>query len=444
MSEEKKVSRRGWIKYAGAGVVVVAAAAGAGYYATQPKPTPTTPTPTTPTPTPSPGGKKLKVKIGGTKPFTGPDALIGKSEGDGNRLWVKHVNEAGGIKGGDGNIYEVELILYNDEQKPENVPRLYEKLIVEDKVDFLFGPVWGPLGMATVPVVEKYKKFEVYGTCAFDPKAYKDWRYIVHTITNGPEYMANIIDMIITRILPNDPEAKKLAITHGDDAFRATAGSYGYEYAKKSGKFDIVFYESYSISATDLTPMLTKVKAAKPTIYLNAGVYTDAVMLIRQMKELDLNVKLVWAGTGTVFPRFYEELGKLAEGTVTCTQWEKGMVFKPDFGPTHDQFLSAFEKEYNYTPDYHAATGYQQGLILQRAMELSKDPLNSDAVRKAAGEMEFTSFYGKYKVDPITGWQIGHKMGVVQWQNGQKVVVWPMEANPKDLVYPMKKWSEKV
>ncbi|MEM2106494.1 MAG: hypothetical protein QXV46_01625, partial [Candidatus Bathyarchaeia archaeon] len=55
---EGKVSRRGWIKYAGAGVVVVAAAAGAGYYATQPKPTPTptvtTPTPTTPTPTPTP------------------------------------------------------------------------------------------------------------------------------------------------------------------------------------------------------------------------------------------------------------------------------------------------------------------------------------------------------------------------------------------------------
>ncbi|MGQ9543508.1 MAG: ABC transporter substrate-binding protein [Candidatus Bathyarchaeia archaeon] len=66
MSEERKVSRRGWIKYAGAGVVVVAAAAaGAGYYATQPTPKPTTPTPTpttpTPTPTTTPTAKVLKV-----------------------------------------------------------------------------------------------------------------------------------------------------------------------------------------------------------------------------------------------------------------------------------------------------------------------------------------------------------------------------------------------
>jgi hypothetical protein len=75
-------------------------------------------------------------------------------------------------------------------------------------------------------------------------------------------------------------------------------------------------------------------------------------------------------------------------------------------------------------------------------MELCDDPLNSDAMRKVAGEMEMTTFYGKYKVDPVTGWQTGHKMGVVQWQNGQKAVVWPMEANPGELWYPLPPWSE--
>ena len=150
---EEKLSRRKYLKYAGAAVAVGAVAA-AGYGISQyyPQPTPTTTTPT--------AGKK-KVKIGGTKPFVGKDALAGISEGNANKLWAKMVNEAGGIKAGDGNTYEVELTLYNDEQKPENVPRLYEKLITEDEVDFLFGPVWGPLGMATVPIVEKYKKFEV-------------------------------------------------------------------------------------------------------------------------------------------------------------------------------------------------------------------------------------------------------------------------------------------
>jgi branched-chain amino acid transport system substrate-binding protein len=440
---EEKLSRRKYLKYAGAAVAVGAVAA-AGYgisqYYQQPTPTTTTPTTTTPATTPTSG--KRKVKIGGTKPFVGKDALAGISEGNANKLWAKMVNEAGGIKAGDGNTYEVELILYNDEQKPENVPRLFEKLITEDKVDFLFGPVWGPLGMATVPIVEKYKKFEVYGTSAFDPRDYRDWKYIVHTITNGPGYMAAILDMIWERVVPNDPDAKNIAITHGDDAFRMTAGSYGKEYADEKG-FNVVFYDTYHSDTTDLTPLLTRAKAANPHLYLNAGVYGDAILLMKQMKELDFNVSLIWAGTGTVFPKFYESLGNYAEGAVTCTQWEKGIVYDHDFGPSHDEFLNAYEQEYGERPDYHAGTGYQQGLVVQKAMEMSDDPLSSESIRKIAGEMEMTTFFGKYKVDPVTGWQIGHKMGVVQWQNGDKIVVWPMEAGAQELWYPLKKWSER-
>ncbi|WP_455278076.1 ABC transporter substrate-binding protein, partial [[Eubacterium] cellulosolvens] len=194
---------------------------------------------------------------------------------------------------------------------------------------------------------------------------------------------------------------------------------------------------------TDFTPLLTKIKNAQPSIVLSAAEYAPAILMIKQMVELDLNLKMLWAGTGAVMQKYYEALTKYAEETITCTQWEKGMVFKQDYGPSHDEFIAAYMKEHNETPDYTCATGFQQGLVLQRAMELSKDPLNSDEVRKTAGEMEMTTFYGKFNVDPVTGWQIGHKMGVIQWRNGEKIVTWPMEANPQQLVYPMKKWKER-
>ena len=443
MSQEK-MTRRRYLKYAGAAVAAGAvAAAGYGAYQYYKPPAQTTTLPTTPPTTTTPtGGAKKKVRIGGTKPLTGQETLNGRSEKQGNELWAKMVNEAGGIKGGDGNTYEVELVLYNDESKPEIVPRLYEKLITEDKVDFLFGPVWGPLGMATVPIVEKYGKFEIFGTCSFNPMDYRDWKYIVHVITNGPGYMPTILDMILGIVLPKDSDAKNIAITHGDDVFRMTAGTYGKKYADEKG-FNVVFYDTYSATATDLTPLLTKIKPLKPAILLNGGSYNDAVLMIKQMKELDFNIKLIWSGTGTVFTKYHEALGKLAEGNVSCTQWEKGMVFRQEFGPSHDEFIAAYQKEYTDLPEYTAATGFQQGLVIQRAMELSKDPLNSDAIRKTAGELDMTTFYGRYKVDPVTGWQTGHKMGVIQWQNGQKIVVWPPEANPKELWYPMQKWSER-
>ncbi|MCW4042243.1 MAG: amino acid ABC transporter substrate-binding protein [Candidatus Bathyarchaeota archaeon] len=439
MSEDK-ISRRKYLKYAGAAVGIGAiAAAGYGISQYYQAPTPTTTPTTTPTSTPTTG--KKKVKIGGTKPLTGLESLPGRAEYNGNLLWAKVVNEAGGIKAGDGNTYEVELILYSDESKPENVPRLYEKLITEDKVDMLLGPVWGPLGMATVPIVEKYRKFEVYGTCSFNPKDYRDWKYIVHTITNGPYYMAAILDMVWERVVPKDPEAKNIAIIHGDDAFRGTVGTYGKEYAEELG-FNVVSYDSYNTGTTDLTPLLSKAKAAQPAILLNPASYGDAIITVKNMRDIDFNIKLLWAGTGVVYPKYYETLGKYAEGSVTCTQWEKGMIYQQDYGPSHDEFIDLYQKDYGDIPDYVVATGYQQGLVIQRAMELCDDPLNSDAMRKVAGEMEMTTFYGKYKVDPVTGWQTGHKMGVVQWQNGQKEVVWPMDANPGELWYPLPPWSE--
>jgi hypothetical protein len=55
-----------------------------------------------------------------------------------------------------------------------------------------------------------------------------------------------------------------------------------------------------------------------------------------------------------------------------------------------------------------------------------------------------TTFYGKYKVDPTTGWQTGHEMSNIQWQNAEKKVVWvPGEESPSELIYPIAKWSER-
>ncbi|MBS7650926.1 MAG: amino acid ABC transporter substrate-binding protein [Candidatus Bathyarchaeia archaeon] len=445
MSEEKKVSRRSWMKYAGAGVVVVAAAAGAGYYATQPKPTPTptptTPTPTPTTPTPSPSGKKLKVRIGGTKPLTGTVALAGIDEYNALKLWAeKWVNAQGGIKGGDGNIYEVELIIYNDESKPENVSRLYEKLITEDKVDFLMGPVWAPLGMATVAAVEKYKKLELFGTATFDPELYKDWKYIVHVCTNGSDYIDNIMDMILAECVPKDPEAKNIAVIHGDALFEKVCGVWGAEAVKK--RANLVFYEKYTSPPTDLTPVLTRVKAAKPAIIL-AGEASGATLMTKQARELGLDLKLFFPGTFAVYQDFYNALGKYAEEIIANTQWEPGIKYPPTYGPDHDWFVSNYEKEFKQSPTYHGAIGFAQGLALQAAMEKSKNPLSSDAVREALNTVEFTGFHGKFKIDPKTGWQIGHKLAVVQWQDGKKVCVWPPQVAAGKLRYPMKKWAER-
>jgi len=443
---EGKISRRKYLKYAGAAVAAGAAAI-AGYGASQyyGRP-PTTSSPTTiptPTPTSSPGGKTLKVKIGGTKPLTGIQALQGMDENRGLEIWAKRwVNDRGGIKAADGNTYEVELVIYNDESKPENVSRLYEKLINEDKVDFLMGPIWAALGQATVAAVEKYRKLEIYGNAAFDPAQWKDWKYIMMVITNGPEYLNILTEMIINKILPNDPDAKNIAIVHTDDAFGNIAGGWGYQWAKKQPQLNIVYYDKVAFDQQDFTPVLTKVKEANPSILLfEAG--SKAPLVAKNVREIGLDLKLLYCGTYGVFKQFYDGLSpKYGENVISITQWVPGEKYPANYGPTEDWFVSTFNKDYNgATPQYTAGTGFTQGLILQAAMEKCTRPLDSDAMRQVVGGVNFTGFFGDIGFDPVTGWQTGHKMSALQWQDGNPVCVYPDKVAKAPLRYPMAKWS---
>jgi branched-chain amino acid transport system substrate-binding protein len=441
-SNETKITRRNYLKYAG-GVVAAGALAAAGAYLYYGKPPVTTP-PTTPTSTstPSPGGQKMKVKVGGTKPLTSTAALMGIDEGRGLEIWAKRwVNDRGGIKAGDGNTYEVDLTVYNDESKPENVSRFYEKLINEDKVDFLMGPVWAPLGQATVASVEKYKRLEIYGNSTFDPAQWKDWKYVMMVQTNGSEYLNSINNVIIKDIIPKDPDAKNIAIVHTDDAFGIIAGTWGYEWAKKQPELNVVFYDKVAFGSDDFTPVLTKVKEAKPTILLfEAG--AKAPLVAKGVREIGLDVKLLYCGTYGVYQQFYDGLGaKYGENVVSITQWVPGENYPVDYGPTEDWFVSQYKKDYNANPGYPAGTGFTQGLILQAAMEKCTKPLNSDAVREVVGNVKFTGFYGDIAFDPAKGWQTGHKMSVLQWQDGKPVCIYPDKVAKAQVRYPMAKWS---
>jgi branched-chain amino acid transport system substrate-binding protein len=447
---EGKISRRKYLKYAGAAVAAGAAAI-AGYGASQyygkpvtsPPTTSSTTTAPTPTPTSSSGGQKLKVKIGGTKPLTSIQALQGIDENRGLEIWAKRwVNDQGGIKAGDGNTYEVELTIYNDESKPENVSRFYEKLINEDKVDFLMGPIWATLGQATVAVVEKYKKLEIYGNAAFDPAQWHDWKYVMMVITNGPDYLNILTDMIINKVLPQDPDAKDIAIVHTDDAFGNVAGSWGYQYAKKQPQLNVVYYDKVSFDSQDFTPVLTKVKAAKPSILLfEAG--SKAPLVAKNVREIGLDLKMLYCGTYSVFQQYYDGLGpKYGENLISITQWVPGEKYPSNYGPTEDWFVSTFNKDYNGAmPQYTAGTGFTQGLILQAAMEKCSKPLDSDAMRQVVGNVSFTGFFGDIAFDPVTGWQTGHKMSALQWQDGKPVCVYPDKVAKAPLRYPMTKWS---
>ncbi|HVA39085.1 MAG TPA: ABC transporter substrate-binding protein, partial [Candidatus Binataceae bacterium] len=124
-------------------------------------------------------------------------------------------------------------------------------------------------------------------------------------------------------------------------------------------------------------------------------------------------------------------------------QWEQPVAYKPQFGPTGGEFAKRFKAKYHIDADYHSASGYAGGAILQHAIEQAGSVAPAK-VAAALNKTDVTTFFGhvKFATDPgHHGMQIAHAMVVAQWvmENGKlsRQVVWPRDAASAPLLFPI-------
>ena len=385
-----------------------------------------------------------KVVIGHPAALSGKYAKAGAQAVGGIEAAVDWVNSKhGGVKVGKKKVPLV-YKNYDCESRKEMVSSLLERLITTDKVDFTFSAYSSGLTLAGAPIAEKYRKIYMDHGGASDKIFRQGFEYIVQTIGPGSKYHAGTLEMV-KKI---DPSAKRLALAYEDSEF-ARSVMDGAEARAKALGFDIVFKRTYPKGVTDLTPLLSDLKAAKPEIIIGGGHFQDGQLLNRQLADLDINPKLLSLIAAATLPAFQEALGDLAEGVMGPSHWEYGVTFSkkearksklPWIGPSQDEFVALFKKAVgkDMLPDYHAAEAGAAVLALVMAVEKT-GTVDSDAVRKTLGNQKFMSFYGTWDIDD-TGKQIGHSMVDVQWQNGERKIVWPLAAKTGDVAYPKKKF----
>src|SRR3989337_113192 len=371
-----------------------------------------------------------EIKFGISVSLSGRYSVQGRESFEGLTLWVKNVNQSGGILiKKKGKKIPVNLIYYDDGSSSETCKILIDKLIIKDKVDVLIGPYSSGLTLSAAPIAEKYKKILWNHGGSSDEIFKKGFRYIVSTISPASKYLNGIVDM--ARKI--DQEAKKIAIFQAKDSgFSVSVAKGAGRYGRKKG-FQVSNFK-YQSGTKDFSFLLNNVKQNNPDIILSGGRAEDDLMLARQIIEHKVSAKaigLVVAG----IKNFKEQLGKDADFFLGPSQWEQGIKIKPDFGPTPEKFFKRFKDAYGKEPDYTAAQGYNIGLIIQKGIEES-GTLEDISIRETIKKMEFKTFYGDFKIDPVTGNQIGHRILIVQWQSGEKFIVYPEEVAERHLIYP--------
>jgi branched-chain amino acid transport system substrate-binding protein len=373
---------------------------------------------------PVPAGAQTPIKIGASMSVTGTYAKPGSYQKEGYDVCIDELNAKGGLLG-----RKVELVIYDDQSQPATAVKLYEKLITEDKVDAVMGPYSSAVSEAVANVTEKYRKVMVAPLAATTSIFKKGRKYIFMVITPAENYLDGLIDMAAKRGL------KTVAIINEDTLFPKASAAGTAEAAKKRG-MQVVLQEAYPKGNTDFSALLVKIKAANPDVIAAGTYFDDAVAITRQMKELNVNPKMFGLTVGGDLPEFYDLLKQNAEYVYGSTQWDESLPY-----PGQKEFLTAYKKKFKHEPSYHSAAGYAGCLLYADAVKKAGS-LDADKVREQLLKMETRTAFGDYKVEP-DGFQVSHKMVMLQWQDGKRVIVWPDDLSNGKPRYPTPEWGKR-
>ena len=375
------------------------------------------------------------ITIGMTVSQTGPLNVDSVAQLRGAEFWRDEVNAKGGIKASNKR-YKVRFVTYDDQSVGGRVQQLYTRLIVQDKSNFLFGPYSSGLTATAAVISEQYGRIMLVGGGA-EPKTYQlGNKYLFQCITQADYYLAGAIQALKEK----NPHAK-VAFVYSDDPFSKAVVASAHKLAEQAG-FSIALQESYAPSTTDFSPIINKVISSGADAFLGGGHYPDGATLARQLHEQKAGLRYIAILVAPDSPKF-ASLGDAALGVMVPSQWEPQVKYKPDFGPTPEQFAKAAYATTKVEPDYHTASGYITGLLLQHAIEQAGS-IDPEKVKAVLDKTDVNTFFGKDRFGTDAknhGLQIGHEMVLAQWQmkNGKlsKEIVWPSGAATAKMLYPL-------
>jgi branched-chain amino acid transport system substrate-binding protein len=319
-----------------------------------------------------------KVKIGFISTLSGPNAAIGMDIRDAFNLAIK-------LNGGRLGGLPAEVLVSDDQLKPENAKQIAERYLRLEKVDFITGPVFSNIVVAIAPDVIAAKTFFVapnagpalYSGAQCNPFFFvSSWPSEAYSEAAG-QYVTSKGIRSVLFLAPN--------YVGGHDAANGFKRYY-------KGKLVDEMYTK--LGQLDYAAELSQIRAAKPEalyVFLPGGM---GVNFIKQFvaaglsKDMQLIVPL-WGSDQDII----RAVGEPMLGLFSVGHWSPDMD-----NAANKKFVAEFQKAYNRLPTGYASTGYDTALLLDSAVRKVKGKIeDKDALRAALKAADFQSVRGSFK-----------------------------------------------
>jgi len=233
-------------------------------------------------------GEAKPYKIGSLQPLTGVAAAGGKTALVGIQMAVDRINKMGGING-----RPVDLVVADDQSKPDIGRRAVEKMVTADNIDAHVGGFLSNICLACMPVWEDHQLVNMIGVCLDTTlTTSKCNRYTFRTFDYAPAQAVAFAPYLVGKL------GKKWHIIYADYAWgQSTRDAYSREIKKQGG--EVVGGTGIPLGTADTTPFLSKINGDFDGLF-GISFATDGVTLASQAYDLGLTKKYKWAGDGAI------------------------------------------------------------------------------------------------------------------------------------------------
>ncbi len=335
------------------------------------------------------------IKIGINAPITGDIPKVGEGSKYAAEMWLEDIKAAGGLDVG-GVKYDVEVIIEDNESKPESAAKAATKLITEDEVLAIVGP---QSSAQAIPAGEMANNFgtPMISPWSTNPDTTKDRPFVFRGCFLDP-----FQGPVVANFIKEEFGFTKAAVLYdvASDYPKGLAEVFKAAWEKNNGPGSVVAFESFTTKDADFSSQLTNIINSGAEVLFTPQYYNEVALIVQQAHELGWKNPIVGS----------DSWGS-AETVKLCGEECYGLFFSTHYaaagatGATK-AFIDRYNQKYGYVPDDVGALTWDSLRIVQAAIQgtggLSGDlKKDREAVKDAMASIkEFDGITGKMTFTP--------------------------------------------
>lgn len=371
------------------------------------------------------------IPIGAIVSLSGFDSNVGSMAKTGYEMAVEDINKAGGVMVKEyGKKIPLALTVQDMESDGQKAVSRMEYLFTSKKVVAYFGTTFIAAGSG---VAEKNKVPTIIVASARQNTHERGFKYWFSPVGKTPDIARFVYDIYDS--LPADKRPRITAIFQENTDFGVEQAQMFQKETERRG-YKVGMQEKYNVMTKDFSPLIMAAKNANADVVLASPVTPDAMLMIRQMKELDYNPKSVVLIRAADDLSWGKAMGAAGDYVLLTGVWHHAVRF-----PGVEKLNAEHKAKFGRPADPNTGPAYASIQILAAAIEKA-GTLDTTKIRDAIAATDTMTLIGKVKFRP-DGTAIDPYPASVQWLGGAQKLVWPKEFKETDFVYPAPAWKNR-